>query len=1685
MTPHPYTYLSQFMNPDYQQIVVGRAIKHFDNASNVAKQRLEKAVRNAGVQVPGFRPGKAPPRALAKPLLEYFVSDPNIARAVFTLWLESQEELGEQVSAFLQEKGLAFSEDLPPKGFSEDWSAAEMEALAEELGATAESDRAKYDDTALMLVCLLGRAPLRPAEADPEIAPASPPDAPDPSDPLPEEPTSKLQDGEVEPAIPPAPSEPSPGFDPNAGTNRGTEHEVGDPAEVPVKLKDGADGIEIRVNDSAPIEEYERLREQLAQAQSLLEDGAWQDLAAWADSYEQQVRRAIGVFAEQESSLAGVLVRLAKTLADSVPPTDAGSFTSEMEALSSGVMTRPAAWALRAQRCQELERSVEAYLAKRGVTLLKRLEAYEALTRACENGRVWGVADDPLLAQTDLTDASGPSLDQLTAFNDRLREALDAMQKAAMEAKSNFIAAQQSRSSELRDQLSGDAPSAARDAAIASFDEIDSVLIDVAEDWRLLAVPNKLNSIHEAMSVDSNPDLAGLTQAYLETQDQADLDRIFEGLWAHGRTAEAFVLLTAAVHAGRRPIASGLQVDQARRYLRGLLDASPEAEFAPAAAEICLDDLISRLLFPEDSAEGHELLVLAVALFAAYPFALDWEVLRRLKGVDLSKAAPTWARLVDCIQQDAKPTLVSRCQLDTAQLTELCNQLTEELRREGGRYVHASGDQSKTLHNMEQRYLLPSLEKHWKILSASTPDQPTWRRSHAWVATAQTTTVLEEQCRAAGVINLNGFYRRDFEDRVTKILDAMREFADLRRAGHSLLLASPFAGEDLLDELTSLAPDTPSSLVQIAQACIQLRLNTNFQGDHPEDPGQLEAVETRLAKMILNTPALYSAFPSAATWIAGNAPTTPEQWLVFFDLAVQDLVHPADQAMLIEGYLTANLPQIAMALAGVTRQAEAVEQTRGALDRIKKEVKNSLTHLKELGGTPDGRLDVWLQCGRYGLVLEDIDRRIASIERDRLAEAARQREELRQVYTEAVNLELRVSDALDLPPNGRADVLAAVQEIRNAWFNADLHNVEPAREVVTEIRHLLDYPGSTADGIVKAKNQLRLAKLRRQLPAQSGDREQTVQRIPSVDAVADALRAGKLDLLGLETGALTQNQCEVRYELLDTWQRISTLTTGGPSLRPEAISSLQSFARLFSQTTGIYSQTTQADAHTTWLSNPSPSFRTELISPRVSVLKRRITLIFTTGVAFTAGQETVYEEMIKNEDWLREQDVLAFVAPLCPLPITDWIARKLPSVPTMVLNERRLLEIVQSVDNPTATGAFRRMLLQSIPSKQATVFTSENLVDSERDIYVGRRDWKDRLVERDKNFAVYGGRRIGKTSLLNAVNKELLKQPGFRTAYVSVEGEIAREHGGLEICRELLQKLSLGRSCSSFTDFKSRILNYLDAEPDVRVVILLDELDRYIVARREDRLPHDLIHTFRTIYQETNGRCRFILAGFIQLWKELTVRGQLSGADTPWFNFLVNGGPLAGLDDSDAQAIIRQGFQDILGIKLASGNIPRLIIEKTTNHPAFVQKFCERLHARLYLSKSDCLTEADVEAVFNDRSDDNFVSFVNETLHQNLLPLPRLIVYLLAVEGKESFGLHEVKNVLGSYDVELGRVPDEKIRECLDELKITSVIRPHQRQDCYRFSVPSYPKILREFETANTQAIPDLITAITKSIQES
>ena len=116
--------------------------------------------------------------------------------------------------------------------------------------------------------------------------------------------------------------------------------------------------------------------------------------------------------------------------------------------------------------------------------------------------------------------------------------------------------------------------------------------------------------------------------------------------------------------------------------------------------------------------------------------------------------------------------------------------------------------------------------------------------------------------------------------------------------------------------------------------------------------------------------------------------------------------------------------------------------------------------------------------------------------------------------------------ASDLPDANREAVMRSIGIVREARNKGEFHKIEPIEEVIAEIKHLLDFPGSSLDGLAGAEHQLRNTQ---PLDAESGTGADATpwKPIPSVAATAEALRERKFDLLGLQEGALTDNQCTI------------------------------------------------------------------------------------------------------------------------------------------------------------------------------------------------------------------------------------------------------------------------------------------------------------------------------------------------------------------------------------------------------------------------------------------------------------------------------------------------------------------------------------------------------------------------------
>ena len=97
-------------------------------------------------------------------------------------------------------------------------------------------------------------------------------------------------------------------------------------------------------------------------------------------------------------------------------------------------------------------------------------------------------------------------------------------------------------------------------------------------------------------------------------------------------------------------------------------------------------------------------------------------------------------------------------------------------------------------------------------------------------------------------------------------------------------------------------------------------------------------------------------------------------------------------------------------------------------------------------------------------------------------------------------------------------------------------------------------------------------------------------------------------------------------------------------------------------------------------------------------------------------------------------------------------------------------------------------MLNSLKTQNIDVFKVSNLVDAYSSIFLGRDTQIEQIVSSASNYAIYGGRRIGKSSVMNAVEKRLTKR-GVRVISYDFQGETDVSDAGTS--KKIARKLGI------------------------------------------------------------------------------------------------------------------------------------------------------------------------------------------------------------------------------------------------------------------------------------------------------
>lgn len=421
-----------------------------------------------------------------------------------------------------------------------------------------------------------------------------------------------------------------------------------------------------------------------------------------------------------------------------------------------------------------------------------------------------------------------------------------------------------------------------------------------------------------------------------------------------------------------------------------------------------------------------------------------------------------------------------------------------------------------------------------------------------------------------------------------------------------------------------------------------------------------------------------------------------------------------------------------------------------------------------------------------------------------------------------------------------------------------------------------------------------------------------------------------------------------------------------------------------------------------------------------------------------------------------------------------------------IIDENVIKQIIFSVSSKKLPKwVLTKLLIKNKNISEINPFKTNGSINSENNIFVGRDIIISKLVTTPRDYAFYGGRRIGKTSLLNEI-KSKLKEKGYITIMESLMGV----DDYFSVCKDILSELKnefnsdKDIEIKDYDEFKLKLKEFHRDYPDKRVAIFIDEVDEYILKENEEsESGFALIKRFRDISNEINHKWIFIFAGFRELYKQINgLSYSLDPSRNPWINFVESTSyHLSGIDNPIQ--LVNGGLRNILSLEYEI-SIAKKIVNYSSGHPAFIQKFCQCLvdYLSTKISYDNRRVDPDdVEYIFD--KTDEYIKFVYKTLDMNLLQIQSLIIFLLANNKlSKSFSKNEINKVLNEaleiYGIEKNIEPNKiDLDTNLDLLLITGIIEKIS-DNSYAFSHPYYIDILNRIVNDKPKIIDDLIQKI-------
>ncbi len=235
------------------------------------------------------------------------------------------------------------------------------------------------------------------------------------------------------------------------------------------------------------------------------------------------------------------------------------------------------------------------------------------------------------------------------------------------------------------------------------------------------------------------------------------------------------------------------------------------------------------------------------------------------------------------------------------------------------------------------------------------------------------------------------------------------------------------------------------------------------------------------------------------------------------------------------------------------------------------------------------------------------------------------------------------------------------------------------------------------------------------------------------------------------------------------------------------------------------------------------------------------------------------------------------------------------------------------------------------------------------EMFYGRIQERKSIMNPTGTGFVYGGRRLGKTTLLRDVERNYHDPAQHRIAvFLDLEGENIGTQRQLDDLWLLLgeefkkHKIVSGAHDNPIT-LLEQVCQWLDGNQQRRILVLLDQADRFLEADEKEQFVR--ASRVRGIMEKTNRRFKVVFAGVHNIPRMTRI------PDHPLAQFgsPISIGPLLGHEAQEARRLIEEPLA-ALGYSFESPDLVRRILWRTNYYPSLIQHYC--YHLLKYLTNS-------------------------------------------------------------------------------------------------------------------------------------